>query len=124
VERKLKHDLYQDKLCQMIESKYDYLETNVCFFSQRKRKIGEIDIIAHKGDICDIYEVKCSYRIVKARKQLKKIKKVLSDIAYYNRLCKFEYKDKSTEFKRNFPKIRNTFFFCGVSETIMQITNI
>lgn len=30
-----------------------------------------------KGDQIDLYEVKCSYRIIKAKKQLEKAKKLL-----------------------------------------------
>ena len=43
-----------------------------------KRSLGEIDIMAKKGDRLDLYEVKCSYRIFKARKQLNRIKRHLN----------------------------------------------
>jgi len=62
-------------------------------FSKKNRKVAEIDILAVKGDEYFIYEVKCSYRIKKAIKQLKKIKKLLPDIS-------------------------KMFFFCGESQSI------
>ncbi|MBD3164354.1 hypothetical protein GF323_04085 [Candidatus Woesearchaeota archaeon] len=61
--------------------------------------MAEIDILGIKKDVCDIYEVKCSYRISKARRQLKKIKKHIS---------------KSS-------KIRNVFFFCGESGSLVLV---
>ena len=42
-----------------------------------KRSFGEIDIIAKKGSRFDLYEVKCSYRITKAKRQLDRLKKHL-----------------------------------------------
>ncbi|MBN2567534.1 hypothetical protein JXB02_05630 [Candidatus Woesearchaeota archaeon] len=38
---------------------------------------GEIDLLGIKGDRVDVYEVKCSHRLVKARRQLRKIRKLL-----------------------------------------------
>jgi hypothetical protein len=62
----------------------------VCIYSKKRRRIAEIDILAKKDCRYDAYEVKCSYRKTKARKQLRKIKKLM-------------------------PQIRKTFFFCGES---------
>lgn len=60
--------------------------------------VGEIDLVGIKDDKIDIYEVKCSYRMIKARKQLMKLKK-------------------------NFPdSINNMFFFCGSSGMIFDIS--
>jgi len=65
----------------------------------RKRLIGEIDILAYKEGYCDVYEVKCSYRISKAKRQMKKIKKILSPLS----------------------RVRNCFFFCGESGTLLAV---
>ena len=94
--RKLKHDLYVEALCDIIKSEYDEIFLNIPFYSKRQRKVAEIDILARKGDVCDVYEVKCSYRILKAKKQLQKIKKLL-------------------------PNIKNLFFFCGESGKLEAI---
>jgi predicted RecB family endonuclease len=86
-------------LTKRLKPKYDLLLKNVPLYSKRKRLVAEIDIIAYKEGICDIYEVKCSHRISKARRQLKKISKLIS--------------------KRS--KVRNSFFFCGESNLLVTV---
>lgn len=71
-----KHDRYIIDLCKRLRDTYDVLFTNVKLRKDGKL-IGEIDIYARKGTKIDLYEVKCSYRITKAKKQLKKVKKFL-----------------------------------------------
>ena len=71
-----KHDRYVIELCKRLRDTYDILLTNVKL-ERNQRLIGEIDIYARKGTRVDIYEVKCSYRIAKAKKQLKKVKAYL-----------------------------------------------
>jgi len=92
----IKHDRYLESLCDRIRSDYDEIFTNVEFFSKRRRKIAEIDILAVKDNKYYVYEVKCSYRIAKAKKQLRKIKKLL-------------------------PNIHKMFFFCGESGLLETI---
>ena len=72
-----KHDRYVLELRDKIIHKYDSVSVNVKLQS-KKRNLAEIDLIAKKGDNVDLYEVKCSPRIVKARKQLKRIKRILN----------------------------------------------
>ena len=86
-----------DDLCERLESDYDIIMRNVKLHSKRKRVVAEIDILAIKAGICDIYEVKCSHRISKAKRQVKKIRKVLSR--------KFD--------------VGNSFFFCGASDSLI-----
>lgn len=83
-------------LYEQIKGNYDHIDTNVCF-SNSKRKIAEVDIIGKKGKTIDIYEVKCSYRISKAKKQLRRIKRILNE------------------------KRINLFFFCGQSLQLEEI---
>ena len=94
--KKLKHDRYVDDLCEQIKPDYDHIYTNVALYSSAKKKkkrvIAEIDIIAFKDNKCDVFEVKCSHRAAKARKQLRRIKKLVLNI-----------------------NIANLFFFCGES---------
>jgi len=71
-----KHDRYLIELCEKIRDTYDVLLTNVKL-KKDERLVGEIDIYARKGTRIDLYEVKCSYRIAKAKKQLKKAEKFL-----------------------------------------------
>lgn len=42
---------------------------------RKRRLIGEIDVLAMRGSQCDVFEVKCSPRLVKARLQLNKIRR-------------------------------------------------
>ena len=72
-----KHDRYVLELSDKIKNNYDSISLNVPV-KHSKRSLGEIDIIAKKGNRFDLYEVKCSYRIVKAKKQLKRIKNILN----------------------------------------------
>lgn len=71
-----KHDRYVFELRDKIKHKYDFISTNVKV-SGRKRSLGEVDIIARKGDTIDLYEVKCSHRIYKAKRQLERAKRLL-----------------------------------------------
>ena len=72
-----KHDRYVLELSSKIKDDYDSVFVNVPI-KHSKRSVGEIDILARKGSRFDLYEVKCSYRIVKAKKQLGRIKKYLN----------------------------------------------
>ncbi|PLW79300.1 hypothetical protein C0585_08475 [Candidatus Woesearchaeota archaeon] len=89
--------MYVEELSSIIEDEYDFVLRNIPIYSKRNRLVGEIDLMGIKDDKIDVYEVKCSHRIVKAQKQLKKIKKY--------------YKDK----------VRNTFFFCGESGALLSV---
>lgn len=86
-------------LCRKIERHYDCIELNVPIYSKRKRIIAEIDILARRDNTYDIFEVKCSHRIVKARKQLNKIRKVWAKRA----------------------DIGKCFFFCGITGRLFSI---
>jgi hypothetical protein len=76
IEKLIKHDKYVEQLCELIEPRYDFLRKNVPLYSKKKRLVAEIDILAFKKRKCDIYEVKCSHRIIKAKRQLNKITKI------------------------------------------------
>ena len=91
-----KHDKYVLELKDKIKHKYDSVSVNVKVAS-KKRSLGEIDIVAKKGNKVDLYEVKCSYRIVKARKQLNKMKRLM-----------------------NLNKSK-TYFYCGSSESLVSV---
>ena len=71
-----KHDRYVMELSSRIKDNYDSISVNVPI-KLSKRSLGEIDIIAKKGSRFDLYEVKCSYRILKAKKQLNRLKRYL-----------------------------------------------
>ena len=101
-----KHDSYVNALREDIECLYDNIITNYTFYSRskktRKEKTkGEVDLIAIKGECLHAFEVKCSNRIVKAKHQLKKIKKRL----------KHDYSGKEIK----------TFFYCGNSGRLHEI---
>ncbi|NJL43984.1 MAG: YraN family protein [Nitrosarchaeum sp.] len=75
-----KHDLYVAELVSRIESQYDEIQTHLPLFSYKRNKrrvAGEIDLLARKGDALHVYEVKCSYRPIKARKQLMRIRRLI-----------------------------------------------
>ncbi|MBI2656342.1 hypothetical protein HYX03_01230 [Candidatus Woesearchaeota archaeon] len=65
------------ELSNKIKDNYDSVSVNVPV-NHFKRSVGEIDIMAKKGNRLDLYEVKCSYRILKAKKQLSRMKKYLN----------------------------------------------
>ena len=91
-----KHDRYVLELKDKIKHKYDFVSVNVKI-AGKKRSGGEIDIIEKKGNKVDLYEVKCSHRIVKARKQLNRMKRLM-----------------------NLNKSR-AYFYCGSSESLVSV---
>ncbi|MDO8480509.1 MAG: hypothetical protein Q7S65_01690 [Nanoarchaeota archaeon] len=95
----LKHDQYVQELCQKISPSYDLLLQNVPIYSPRKRLIAEIDILAMKEGVYDLYEVKCSHRMFKARRQLVKARRLMAQ--------------KS--------RVGKMFFFCGESGILFSL---
>lgn len=71
-----KHDRYVQRLYDRIKDDYDSVKMNVVLESKKCRR-AEIDIIAYKDDEVHVYEVKCSYRLSKARRQLQRILRLL-----------------------------------------------
>ncbi len=62
------------ELIDKISSRYDSISSNVYFPISRKSD-AEVDVFAIRGKKIDLYEVKCSFRIVKARQQLRRAKR-------------------------------------------------
>lgn len=91
-----KHDRYVLELRDKIKHKYDFVTVNVKV-AGRKRSLGEIDIVAKKGNKIDLYEVKCSHRILKAKKQLQRMKRLMN-------------LDNS-----------KAYFYCGSSECLIDV---
>lgn len=91
-----KHDRYVLELSSKIRHEYDLVSTNVPI-RHSKRSLGEIDIVAKKGNRYDLYEVKCSYRIMKAKKQLGRLKNILN------------------------LKSARTYFYCGSSKMLVTV---
>ena len=71
-----KHDVYLFQLAKIVEKDHEILGTNITL-KNFKRSVAEIDLLAQQDGFTDIYEVKCSHRIHKAQKQLKRIKRIL-----------------------------------------------
>ena len=92
-----KHDRYVSELCAELRNTYDVVLPHVVL-KPDKKPVGEIDIYARKGTKIDLYEVKCSNRRIKARKQLKKAKRLL------------ELGDDS-----------DTYFYCGESDKMEEV---
>ena len=84
----------------MVDS-YDTVYTHLPLYSKKRRPLGEIDILAMRDGVIDIYEVKCSHRITKARKQLKKLKRIITSM-------------------HDGQSVR-TFFYCGNSAQIKSV---
>ena len=91
-----KHDRYVLELRDKIKHKYDFVSVNVKV-PGKKRSLGEIDLVARKGNKVDLYEVKCSHRIVKAKRQLKRMRRLMN-------------LDKS-----------KSYFYCGSSEALIDV---
>ena len=90
------HDLYVWKLSKDLQERYDSVKTNVVI--HKKRRVAcEIDILATKGGVTHVYEVKVSLRITKAKSQFKKIQK------YYEQ------------------SIDKFFLYCGSSDSLLEI---
>jgi len=111
----LKHDHFAAELIEQVKDDYQKIDQNLSFYlrskdsqilkvpeegsfkySRRNRPIAEIDVMGHKKNSIDVYEVKCGYRITKARKQLHKIKKILRKV-YKKRINLFFYHGGSGE---------------------------
>ncbi len=71
-----KHDSYVQQLVETIRHDYDDVALHVPI-RNRKRMLGEVDVLARDGGVFDVFEVKCSRRLVKAKKQARKIRKHL-----------------------------------------------
>ncbi len=95
MEKLSKHDRYVRELCDQIRDYYDTITPNYKI-RERKRSLGEVDILARKGSRLDLYEVKCSHRPIKARKQLSRLRRLLGGIG-------------------------DTFFYCGSSGLLLTI---
>ena len=93
---RIKHDVYLHDLCERIRYDYDSLSTNVRLYSKKGRVLAEIDLLAVRENSCDVYEVKCSYRITKAKKQLLRIKRLM-------------------------PEVTTLYFFCGGSGSLKKV---
>ena len=116
-----------DALCENLQPHYEVLLQSVPLYSKRNRKVAEIDVLAIKGDNYDVYEVKCSPRIVKARKQLNRIKRHLSakvkrfgqlELGIFDNPQSLAPAELSSICTR--AKIRHTYFYCGESDRLMK----
>jgi hypothetical protein len=87
-------------LCSQLKPGYEQILRNVPIYSKRKRLVAEIDILALKEGKYDIYEVKCSHRIYKAKKQLTKIRKLL---------------------RKESKVVSGAYFYCGESSTLHDV---
>ena len=96
----LKHEKYVDALCSQLKPDYDEILRNVPIYSKRKRLVAEIDVLAMKEGKYDVYEVKCSHRIYKAKKQLTKIRKLL---------------------RKESKEVSGVYFYCGESSTLHNV---
>ena len=92
-----KHDEYVLELCRLISENYDTIRTHIPIINSKRRTIAEIDVLAKKGEDIDIFEVKCSHRPFKARRQLSRLKRILKD------------------------QINHSYFYCGSSHKLMTM---
>lgn len=93
-----KHDRYVEELCTKIRDSYDSVSKHVAVRA-KKRMLAEVDVLAEKGGNVDLYEVKCSPRITKAKRQLKKLSRYLGGSM----------------------NLANYYFYCGNSHTLMTV---
>jgi len=90
-----KHDRYVQELYKKVQDRYDYLILDY-EIGGSKRLLGQVDLAGIRKDKTDLFEVKCSYRIHKARKQLKRAQKIMRVQG-------------------------NLFFYCGSSGQILEV---
>lgn len=96
----LKHDEYVEDLYEQLKDSYHTVFRGLPLHSNKGRLIGEIDLLAVNDHAVDIFEVKCSFRPVKARKQLQKITKIFGSES-----------DQAV----------NTWFYCGEAAKLLKI---
>lgn len=84
-------------MCDELSPRYDVLLKNVLLFSGKNRRIAEIDVLGIAGDQRDVFEVKCSYRFTKAKKQLSRIRRLLR------------------------PSVRDAYFYCGEADALVKV---
>lgn len=72
-----KHDRYVADLYKKVADRYDYLILDY-ELGRNKRTLGQVDLAGIKDGETDIYEVKCSYRIHKAQKQLRRARRIMN----------------------------------------------
>ncbi len=101
-----KHDKYVLDLCNRLNGVYDRIYTNL-LFKNSKRVIAEADVVSTKDDLIDVYEVKCSNRVIKAKKQLIRIKRIMEN--------------QSKKFNKDNNEYR-LFFYCGSSKELVEIS--
>ena len=95
IQKPNKHDRYVLDLYKKVHDSYDYLILDYNL-SKNKRKIGQVDLAGVRGARTDLFEVKCSFRIHKAQKQLKRAQRIMNVKG-------------------------NLFFYCGSSQKIEQV---
>ena len=78
-----------------LEGEYDFIYTHFPLYG-KKCRLGEIDVMGVKGNSLDVYEVKCSFRKIKAVKQLNRIQRILGVPI-------------------------NKFFYCGLADKVVPI---
>jgi hypothetical protein len=71
-----KHDRYVQELYKRVQDRYDYLILDY-EIGKNKRTLGQVDLAGVKDGETDLFEVKCSYRIHKAEKQLRRARKIM-----------------------------------------------
>ena len=82
------HEVFVNNLCNALKGSFDYVEANK-EISTFNSNILEIDVFALRGDDVYLFEVKCSHRISKATKLLRRAKKYFSEydtvkLLFYN----------------------------------------
>lgn len=96
----LKHDEYVEELYERLKGRYQNVYRGLPLHSVRGRLVGEIDLVAVNPGMVDIFEVKCSFRPTKARKQLEKIRRLVGG-----------------EFNGEV----NTWFYCGEASQLVKV---
>jgi hypothetical protein len=96
----LKHDEYVERLYEQLKDNYERVYRGLPLYSRRGRLVAEIDLLAVNPGMVDIFEVKCSFRPTKARKQLEKIRRLVSG-----------YEDAAVQ----------TWFYCGEAATLVKV---
>ena len=94
-QRPNKHDRFVLELYKKVQDRYDYLILDYTI-ANKKRMLGQVDLCGVKDDRTDLYEVKCSPRVHKAVKQLRRAQRIMNVNG-------------------------NLFFYCGSSGAIQEV---
>lgn len=76
----MKKNSHAQFICDLVNSRgraYEFVATNVEYSNPKTGECGELDVLAKRGSLIDVYEVKCNDQFTKAIVQLERAYRAL-----------------------------------------------